>query len=275
MAGTTAGDYQLGHDDAELERLNRQGRILAPATRTILEAAGLRPGMRVLDLGSGMGDLAFAAAELVGPAGEVVGVERSAETVVRANARARTRGLDRVAFVAGDIHQAAPCGPFDAIIGRLVLMYVADPVAVLRTQASLLNPGGRVAAIEFDALSVASLPSTPLVERVRGWIAEAFTRSGVLTSLGPRLWALLQESGLHPVGMLAVQPMFGPHDEDGAWVLAGVVRTILALIERTGVATAEQVGAATLEQRLGAQLQAASAVLAHPVLYGAWATAAG
>lgn len=171
MAGTTAGDYQLGHDDAELERLNRQGRILAPATRTILEAVGLRPGMRVLYLGSGMGDLACAAAEFVGPAVEVGGVELSAETVVRANARAWACGLDRVA------------------------------------------------AIEFDALSVASLPSTLLVERVRGWIAEAFTRSGVLTSLGPRLWVLFQESGLPPLGMLAVQPMFGPHD-DGAWATA-------------------------------------------------------
>ncbi|HEV3498283.1 MAG TPA: hypothetical protein VHA34_18250 [Actinomycetes bacterium] len=65
--------YQLGSDAVELERLNRQGMVLAPATRMILQAAGIGLGMRVLDLGSGTGDVAFVAAELVGPAGEVVG----------------------------------------------------------------------------------------------------------------------------------------------------------------------------------------------------------
>jgi SAM-dependent methyltransferase len=65
--------YQLGSDATELARLDHQGRLLAPATRVILKAAGVSAGMRILDLGSGAGDAAFVAAELVGPAGEVVG----------------------------------------------------------------------------------------------------------------------------------------------------------------------------------------------------------
>ncbi len=61
--------YQLGHDAAALDRLNKQGRLLAPATRVLLQAAGLGPGMRVLDLGSGSGDLAFVVTSLSGPPG--------------------------------------------------------------------------------------------------------------------------------------------------------------------------------------------------------------
>jgi SAM-dependent methyltransferase len=271
--GSAETGYQLGSGAAELERLDLQGRVLAPATRTILQAAGVRPGMRVLDLGSGAGDVAFAAAGLVGPAGEVVGIDQSPDAVAKATARAGQRGLSNVRFVAGDIHDPAPGGPFDAITGRLVLMYVPDPAAVLRTQAGVLRSGGVVAPIEFDLHSARSLPATPLVGQALSWLREAFTRGGIDPALGPRLWAVLQAAGLQPSGMIGVQPHFGPEDPDGAAILAGIVRTVLPLIERTGVATAAEVGADTLQQRLSGELATSAAVFAHPMLISAWGTA--
>ena len=273
MTGSSDTGYELGSDAAELERLDLQGRVLAPATRTILETAGLRAGIRVLDLGSGAGDMAFVAAELVGSTGEVVGVDQSAESVARATVRAGERGASNVRFVVGDIHDRAPDGPFDAIIGRLVLMYVPDPAAVLRTQAALLRAPGVVAPIEFDLHSARSLPSTPLVAQALSWLREVFTRTGIDSALGPRLWAVLQAAGLRPLGMIGVQPHLGPQDPDGAAILAGIVSTVLPLIERTGVATAAEVGADTLEQRLSEELATAAAVFAHPALISAWGTA--
>lgn len=270
--GTAETEYQLGSDADELERLNRQGRVLAPATRTILEAAGVRPGMRILDLGSGMGDMAFVAAELVGSTGEVLGIDRAPVPVAKARLRARQQGLGNVRFMAGDIHDPAPEGPFDAIIGRLVLMYVRDPAAVLRTQARLLRSGGLVVPIEFDLFSARSLPSTPLVGQALSWLAEAFRRAGIEPALGPRLWAVLQDAGLRPLGMIGVQPHFGPEDPDGPAMLAGIVRTTVPLIERTGVATSAEIEAETLQQRLSDELAAAAAVFAHPTLLSAWAT---
>src|SRR3954447_2933579 len=150
--------YQLGNSEAELARLNRQGRVLAPATRMLLQAAGLQAGMRVLDLGSGAGDVSLLAADIVGPGGSVLGLDQSPEAV----AKATTRAPANVRFAVGDIHEPAPDGPFDAVIGRLVLMYVPDPAAVLRAQASVLRAGGRVIPIEFDLLSARPLPSSPL-----------------------------------------------------------------------------------------------------------------
>ncbi len=67
--GNAAPDYQVGGDAAELTRLDLQGRVLGPATREILTTAGAGRGMRVLDLVSGAGDVAFAATDLVHPAG--------------------------------------------------------------------------------------------------------------------------------------------------------------------------------------------------------------
>ena len=262
--------YQLGHDAAELDRLNMQGRLLAPATRVLLQAAGLGPGMRVLDLGSGSGDLAFVVTELIGPAGVVVGIERSPEAVATAQARARHLGLRNAHFAVGDIREATADGPFDAIVGRLVLMYLPDPAAVLRTQVTLLRPDGLVAPIEFDLGTARSLPSTPLASQSLAWLEETFKRAGIQPSLGSRLWAVLHDAGMQPLGMLGVQPHFGPGDRAGPALLAGIVRTMLPLIEQTGVATAQQVAAETLQDRLAAEMTASGAVFAHPILLSAW-----
>jgi cyclopropane fatty-acyl-phospholipid synthase-like methyltransferase len=264
--------YQLGADPLELERLNLQGRVLAPATRTILEAAGVRAGMRVLDLGSGAGDMAFVAAELVGPTGEVVGIERSPEPTAKANLRAQHLGLANVRFLVGDIHELAPDGPYDAIVGRLVLMYVPDPAVVIRTQAALVRPGGVVVPIEFDLYSARTVPTSPLADQALSWISETFKRAGIEPALGPRLWAIQQEAGLQPLAMIGVQPHFGPENADGAAILTGIVRTLVPLMERTGVITAAEMGLDTLQQRMSAELVASASVFAHPMLISAWAT---
>ena len=75
-------------------------------------------------------------ADMVGPSGSVVGVDRSREALDRARVRAGQRGLSRVQFVEGDLHEPAPGGPFDAIVERLVLMWAPDPAALLRQQAT-------------------------------------------------------------------------------------------------------------------------------------------
>jgi SAM-dependent methyltransferase len=269
--GSADSEYQLGHEAAELERLNAQGRTLAGPTRALVEAAGLRAGMRVLDLGSGAGDMAFVAADVVGPHGEVVGIERSPEAVAQATARARQRALVNTRFVLGDIHHALDDGPFDAVVGRLVLMYVPDPSAVLRTQSAALRPGGVVAPIEFDVNTARTIPATPLATQALAWVRASFERAGIQCALGPRLWQVVVGAGLKPAGMTSIQPHFGPDDPDGRMLLAGILRTLLPVIERTGVATAAEVDADTLEQRLGDELVAAGAVFAHPALTCAWA----
>jgi SAM-dependent methyltransferase len=269
---SSKGGYQLGSDPTELERLRLQGRVLAPATRMLLEAAGISSGMRVLDLGSGAGDVAFLAAELVGPSGEVVGVDRSAESLSAAEARAHQQGITNVRFVVGDIHEPAPEGPFDAIVCRYVLMYVPDPAAVLKAQAAKLRSGGLVVPIEHDLRAAGTIPVVPLVQQSFEWLIKAFERTGIEPALGPQLWATIREADLHPLGMLGIQPHFGPDDPDGPALLAGIVRTVLPLMERTGVATAREVAIDTLRERLSGELASREAVFVYPKVLGAWGT---
>jgi ubiquinone/menaquinone biosynthesis C-methylase UbiE len=95
---TTAADaeYLLGHDEAEQRRLLEQAAIVEPLTRRSLLAAGLEPGMHVLDVGSGFGDVSVLASDLVGPAGSVVGIDREPSAVASATARATALGATNV-----------------------------------------------------------------------------------------------------------------------------------------------------------------------------------
>ena len=96
-------DYVLGSSDAEHERLIRQAIRLAPITERFFREAGIGPGLRVLDLGSGVGDVAMLVARLVGVSGDVVGVERDARSINRARRRVAEAGLANVTFMQTDI----------------------------------------------------------------------------------------------------------------------------------------------------------------------------
>src|SRR5258708_33972807 len=91
-------DYALGYTASEHERLIRQATRIAPYTERLFREAGIGPGQRVLDLGSGVGDVSMLLARIVGPSGEVVGIERDGYSIARANARVADHGLANISF---------------------------------------------------------------------------------------------------------------------------------------------------------------------------------
>jgi ubiquinone/menaquinone biosynthesis C-methylase UbiE len=272
VVGSDPGyQYGSGVGRDELARLEAQGTAMAAATRMIFAHAGLRPGMRVLDLGCGAGDVSFVVADMVGPCGSVVGVDRSRGALDRARARAGQRGLSRVRFVEGDLQEPAPGGPFDAIVERLVLMWAPDPAALLRQQATVLRPGGLVVPIEVDVSTIRWLPDTPFTTQIRSWLVEAFAKAGIAT-LGPRLRAVVQEAGLRPLGTIGIQPHFGPDDPVGIAAVVENMRIAAPLIMSTGVATAEEIGMETFERRLREEQERHQSSAATPMLLSTWAT---
>ena len=137
--------YALGHSDEELERLSVQSRFVAPITRRFFQEAGIGAGMRVLDVGSGAGDVAFLAADLVGETGEVIGTDKATAALATAKQRAAAKGLRNVSFRAGDPTEIAFDRPFDAVVGRYVLLFQADPAGMVRALIKQhLRPGGLI-----------------------------------------------------------------------------------------------------------------------------------
>src|SRR5262249_51602570 len=171
MAGTP---YLLGNTSAEHQRLMRQGAFLADLTRQLFVAAGIGPGMRVLDVGCGVGDVSFVAGELVGPGGTVVGIDRDPAAVALARERAAAAGLRHVRFEVGDACAPPVEGKFDAVVGRLILLYLGDVPAALRRLAALVGPGGRLVFQEMVMTGGRSVPPLPVFSRMMGWLAETF-----------------------------------------------------------------------------------------------------
>jgi ubiquinone/menaquinone biosynthesis C-methylase UbiE len=117
----------------EQRRLASQAEEFDPLTERVFRAAGVAVGMRVLDLGSGTGDVAIFVSRLAGPEGEVVGVERDPNAVASATARVAQARISNVRFIQGDAQTLDGLADrFDAAVGRLVLMYLPDPAAALR-----------------------------------------------------------------------------------------------------------------------------------------------
>ena len=113
-------EYAFADRALEQRRLASQAELLEPLTERVFRAAGLGNGMRVLDLGSGAGDVAMLAARLVGSEGEVVGVERDAEAVASAAARVAQVGLSNVRFIQGDAQNRAA----EARLRRIKISYL-------------------------------------------------------------------------------------------------------------------------------------------------------
>ncbi|PXY35376.1 class I SAM-dependent methyltransferase [Prauserella flavalba] len=269
---TTETPYLLGSDPDELRRLEEQAAALAPATRTILRLAGIGPGMRVLDLGTGAGDVAFEVADLVGPGGSVVGVDASAQALAWAARRTEARGVPNVSFVHADLHDVPITGPFDAVVGRLVLLYTPEPARVLRRYATLVRPGGVFVAMEYEMSAAGTLPSTPFAERLVHWLTEAFRRSGLDPLLGARLGSVFDAAGLPPAAVLGLQGYRPPGDPTGARMATGILRTLEPVLVRTGIATPEELGLDTLEERFRRHQDEGELVFRLPTLVGAWAT---
>lgn len=146
-------EYVLGTGADELARLAQQHRLWADAAHRAWLLAGIAPGQRVLDVGCGPGFAAFDLAQLVTPAGAVVGVDESPAFVDHVVEQARVRRLPWLAARRADVQDlgAALAGeqPFDLAYARWVLCFVRDPDAVVRGVAASLRPGGRFVVHDY------------------------------------------------------------------------------------------------------------------------------
>lgn len=117
----------------------------AAVTERLLKIGGVRPGMRVLDIGTGIGEPALTAAKVVGPTGHVTGIDLAAEMVEIA--RRRATGMSQVEFTEGDVESLAlPADSYDVVLSRWGLMFAVNRVRALRAVAKVLVPGGVLAA---------------------------------------------------------------------------------------------------------------------------------
>ncbi len=262
--------YALGRSGHETQRLEEQAQLYDPFTRWLFEQAGIKPGMKVLDMGSGAGDVALIAAHLVGPTGSVVGVDVNAGVLEIARERARQLGFSNVTFQAGDIRDAELGTDFDGLVGRLVLMYSTDPSAVLNKAIGHVKPGGIVAFEELDAgIPLLAQPSSPLLDKAVGWVWEAFERSNAQTRMGFKLFEVFQAAGLPVPVMQMFTPVGGGEHWGGYEYLTSTLRSLLPRLVEYGIASEVEVDIDTFTQRLRGE-SGTNGIAMLPAHVGAW-----
>ncbi|HEX4500393.1 MAG TPA: methyltransferase domain-containing protein [Scandinavium sp.] len=261
--------YALGYTDAEHERLIRQAAINAPITERFFREAGIGPGQRVLDIGSGVGDVAMLVARIVGPSGEVVAVERDASSIARAKPRLAEAGLNNVSFTQTDVNQIGSDKPFDAAVGRFILMFLPDPVSVLRRVSGLVRAGGVLAFQEPSWMPMLALGDRlPLWSCVLRCIHQTLLRSGANPEMGLALYPIFQEIGL-PAPNVHLEIPLGSN-MDFLRVIADLVWSLRPLAEQHGVSLEELGNLDTLCDRIAAEITAANTVVSVVPLLGAW-----
>jgi len=265
-------NYVLGHSEAEIRRLQTQAAILRPITERLLRCAGIQPGMRVLDLGSGAGDVAILAAELVGPSGSVVGIDRNPQVLSIATQRARTRGLQHLAFHEAAADTFVDNTGFDLVVGRYVLIHQTNPAAFLRVAAQLAKPGGTIAFHELRLRDASrSLPQVPLWDLIDTLLRLAFSSAVPHYDAGDRLIQHFADAGLPEPKLFCETHILGTSDAPHYRWMVDTLRSVLPQLRRIGIVPEEFIEVATLERRLREAVLTAHSQVAGPPQICAWA----
>lgn len=262
--------YVLGHEDAEVQRLLLQGRLYDDYTEHALRLAGLQPGMRVVDIGCGPGDVSFVAGRLVGPTGSVLGVDAAPEMIALATARADERGLSTVHFRQSGIDALELDEPVDAVIGRLILMHLPDPAASLRRLAALVRRGGVIAFSEIDITATRTVPEIPLFARTVSGIVRAFETMGLSAQFGTTLHTVFADAGLGTPQLVHSAPIGTEADTDILTYAAEVWRLVSPVAQQHGFAIDELADMDNFVPLVRKQVSAADAVVVMAPLITAW-----
>ena len=264
-------EYELGHSERELERLRLQAQLVDPFTREFLLAAGLSPGMSVLEIGCGAGDTTLVVAELIGDSGTITAIDTAEAAVAATRGRMQRSGKRNITIHHAEPTTFEPGQTFDAIVGRYVLMFNPDPAAILKGLLRHLRPGGTVAFHEVDWNGSRSNPTAPLYEQCSDWIVRTFRKLGANPHMGLDLHSVFLRSGAGAPTM-ALRAVIDGHRAPVGYVdlLAELAITMAPKMEEHGVIARGDIDPTTLRRRLRDEVERLNSVVVGRSEIGAW-----
>jgi ubiquinone/menaquinone biosynthesis C-methylase UbiE len=222
-----SASYIIDGGEPGAARLAVLGRTLAASSESFLKRTGLRPGVRVLDVGCGSGELTGWMADVVGPA-EVIGVD--VDLTVLSIARERWGGQPAAPrFVLADAARIpVALGRFDVVYARFLLSHQTDPLSVLCVLRRLCRPGGVVAVEDVDIPAAFCEPHSEAFDRANELYCQTAVARGADPRIGPRLAGLFDEAGFEAIEAGAVHPAF--REGDGKRMAELTLRSIRAAV---------------------------------------------
>jgi len=260
------GDYVLATGNAAANRLRILHNVYGPGARELLLRAGIQRGMSVVDLGCGVGMTTQLLAELVGPTGEVIGVDYSPAQVEQARAQLPSE-LSNVRFVeASALDTGLRREAFDLVYCRFLLIHLQDPESALREMHGLLKPEGIMAIEDGDLTSASSEPRSKL-EEFSNLFGALGPKWGVDYTLGRRLFHLVLNAKFSQVEVTFNQPVFS-RGENKRLLELSVAEAGPSFVS-AGLVSHEQLGGTVAEMRRLADDETVLAIL--PRMSQVWA----
>jgi len=262
----------MGHTDNERRRLALQGSIINPLTEAFLRRAGISAGMHVLELGCGIGEVSLIVARLVGPHGHVHCIDIDGDSLEIARGRIGSAAHNHVTFEQIEVMQHTPAGPYDAVVGRHILLHTPDALAALQKAVSMVHAGGLIAFQEHDiSFHLRGYPELPLTVSTLELMIEFWQRAVPRPNIGAQLFWLMQEAGLPPPECRAESVMDGgPYSPVYEWI-AETMRSLLPRMEALGITGAATLNLDTLAQQLRQEAVDKRGVFISAPLIGAFA----
>jgi ubiquinone/menaquinone biosynthesis C-methylase UbiE len=270
---TPPDSYVLERSGRELDRLDLQGQIYHELTRASLVAGGVKPGMRVLDIGCGSGDVSRVAAQLVGRDGAVVGIDLDQDTVRSARERTHAAGIANTSFEVTDASQVSERGTFDALVGRFVLMHQPHPERVLAQACRALRDEGRVVMLESNMASlldgIHSSPHLPSYDEVVRWKCAVVAKAADINA-GMHLHGTLSPPGYQRLSCTLRHHSAAARSHRSTGYMAQSVRSMLPIAQEHQIAGFDAGRVDVLEETLRAQALNEGAVVACWPVVTAW-----
>jgi SAM-dependent methyltransferase len=232
-----AGSYALATGESAAHRLSILHELYGPGTRRLLLDAGIRRGMRVADLGCGVGTVTALLAELVGPQGEAVGIDASAAQLAQARERTALSATNIRFVEASASATGLPRGSFDLVYCRFLLIHLPDPERALAEMHALLGPCGLLVCEDGDLTSAGSEPPSALDAFADLW-GRLGPQRGVDYTLGRRLFQMVQGAGFPDPDVTFNQPVV-PRGQTKRFLELSVAEAGSAFLD-AGLITAEE-----------------------------------
>jgi SAM-dependent methyltransferase len=208
---SAAKPYVLATGEAAAYRLRILHGLYGPGSRRVLLDAGLRHGMRVADLGCGIGMVTAVLAELVGPDGLVVGIDSSGAQLTQARKQINGTGANVTFVQASATDVGLPAESFDLVYCRFLLMHLPNPERALREMWTLLKPNGILVCEDGDLTECGSEPPSALDAVADLW-ARLGPVKGVDYTLGRRLYHMVLAAGFPAPEITFNQPVVARGD---------------------------------------------------------------
>ena len=198
-------------------------------------------------------------------------MEINPQAIETARTRVRAAGYENIRFELGDVRDTLADGEFDAVIGRWVLMWVADPIALLYAAKGYLRPDGIIAFQESEfTFGPTTFPETPLFRQIVQWNAEMMDQGGPEFHMGFKLHKTFLDAGLPAPHLVFNTPVGSGPTWIGYEYLAETIRSLLPRLQQLGVAGSGEIEIDTMADRLRAEAGQADSVTTMPAVIGAW-----